>query len=89
MPTTFHICDELPATVAAVLARHGDRTIVLVNYALVELMSPAERMHTLNRLFAGLEGPSTPRRVDELAAPRLERSKRANQRRRSTEREMD
>src|SRR3954462_10900878 len=70
MPIMFHASDGLPHTVVAVLAQHRDRTIVLLNYMLVELMSPLERMDMLNALFAKMDGPPTGCQLDELAAPR-------------------
>jgi len=79
MPITFHASDGLPDTVVAMLARHSDRTVVVLNPTLFELMSPHERMDMLNALFAKMDGPPTGRRLDELdelAAPRLERSRR-------------
>jgi hypothetical protein len=81
MPTSFHASDELPPTVVAVLAQHPDRTVVLLNYTLLELMSPPERMELLTALFARMEEPPTGGRLDaldELAAPRRERSRRAH-----------
>ena len=88
MPITFHAGDGLPATVAAVLAQHSDRTVVVLNYTLVELMSPRERMDMLNALFAKMDRPPTGRRLDELdelAAPRRERTRRADENYRQTE----
>lgn len=79
MPISFHASDELPPTVVVVLAQHPDRTVVLLNYTLVELMSPNERMELLNALFAEMDEPPTGGRLealDELAAPRRERSRR-------------
>ena len=80
MPITFHASDGLPDTVAVVLVQHSDRTMVLLNYALVELMSPSERLEMVNALLArSNDGPRTGSRLDELdelAAPRLERSRR-------------
>jgi len=78
MPISFQASDELPATVVAVLAQHPDRTVVLLNYTLLELMSPHERMELLNALFARMDEPPTGGRLDELAAPRRERSRRAH-----------
>jgi hypothetical protein len=84
MLITFEASDELPPTVVAVLAQHPDRTVVLLNYTLVELMSPQERMELLNALFARMDEPPTGGRsrgldeLDELAAPRRERSRRAH-----------
>jgi hypothetical protein len=81
MPISFHASDELPCTVVAVLAQHPDRTIVLLNYTLLELMSPPERMELLTALFARMEEPPTGGRLDaldELAAPRRARSRRAH-----------
>jgi hypothetical protein len=68
--------------VVAVLAQHSDRTVVVLNYTLVELMSPLERMDMLNALFARADGPPTGRRLaelDELAAPRRQRSRRTRE----------
>ncbi|MBM7807755.1 hypothetical protein JOD57_003592 [Geodermatophilus bullaregiensis] len=79
MPISFHAGDELPPTVIAVPAQHPDRTVVLLNHTLVELMSPHERMELLNALFARMDEPPTGGRfdeLDELAAPRRERSRR-------------
>jgi len=85
MPIMFHPSDGLPHTVVAVLAQHRDRTIVLLNYMLVELMSPLERMDMLNALFAKMDGPPTGCQLDELAAPRRERNRRADENDRQTE----
>jgi hypothetical protein len=80
MSFTFHASDGLPDAVAMVLAQHPDRTIVIINYALVELMSPAERLEMVNALLAKTDdGPPTDRRLDELAAPRRARSRRERQ----------
>src|SRR3954463_6754522 len=80
MPITFHASDGLPDTVAVVLVQHSDRTMVLLNYALVELMCPSERLELINALLAKADdGPPTGRQLDELdelAAPRRERSRR-------------
>jgi hypothetical protein len=77
MPITFHASDGLPDTVAVVLVQHSDRTIVLLNYALVELMAPVERLELINALLARTDdGRPTGRQLDELAAPRRERSRR-------------
>jgi hypothetical protein len=77
MSFTFHASDGLPDAVAMVLAHHSDRTVVVINYALVELMSPVERLEMLNALLARMDhGPPTDRRLDELAAPRRARSRR-------------
>jgi hypothetical protein len=81
MPITFHTSDGLPPTVAAVLAQHPDRTVVVLNHTLVELMSPLEQMELLTTLFAKMDRPPAGRRLDELdelAAPRRERSRRAH-----------
>jgi hypothetical protein len=88
MPISFHADDELPHTVVAVLAQHSDRTVVVLNYTLVELMSPLERMEMLNALFAKVDRPPTGRRLDELdelAAPRRQRSRRTEEGDRHTE----
>jgi hypothetical protein len=79
MPISFHAGEDLPHTVAAVLAQHSDRTVVVLNYALVELMSPLELMDMLNALFAKMGRPPTGRQLDELAAPRRQRSRRAQE----------
>jgi hypothetical protein len=77
MSITFHASDGLPDTVAVVLVQHADRMLVLLNYALVELMCPSERLELINGLLAKADGgPPTGRRLDELAAPRRERSRR-------------
>jgi|tagenome__1003787_1003787.scaffolds.fasta_scaffold20224132_2 hypothetical protein len=80
MSITFHVSDGLPDTVAVVLVQHSDRTMVLLNYALVELMCPSERLGLINALLAKADdGPPTGRQLDEfdeLAAPRRERSRR-------------
>src|SRR4051812_491850 len=88
MPITFHASDLLPPTVVAVLAQHPDRIVVLLNYTLVELMSPPERMEMLNALFARMDGPPTGCRLDELdelAAPRRERNRRTDKNYRRSE----
>src|SRR3954465_7649641 len=88
MPIMFHASDGLPHTVVAVLAQHRDRTVVVLNYMLVELMSPHERMDMLNALFAKMDGPPAGRQLDELdelAAPRRERSRRTDKNCRYTE----
>jgi hypothetical protein len=77
MSFIFHTSDGLPDAVAMVLARQSDRTIVVINYALVELMSPVERLEMLNALLGRMDdGPPADRRLDELAAPRRARSRR-------------
>jgi hypothetical protein len=80
MRISFHASDGLPDTVAVVLVQYSDRTMVLLNYALVELMCPSERLELINALLAKTDhGPQTGRRLDELdelAAPRRERSRR-------------
>ena len=50
-PISFRAGDGLLHTVVAVLAQHQDRALVVVNYTLVGLMSPLERMDMLNALF--------------------------------------
>lgn len=78
MPITFHASDGLPDTVAVVLVQHSDRTMVVLNYALVELMCPSERLELINALLAKTADGHHPtdRRLDELAAPRRERRRR-------------
>jgi hypothetical protein len=80
MSITVHASDGLPDTVAVVLVQHSDRTMVLLNYALIELMHPYERLELINALLARADdGPRTGRgldELDELAAPRRERSRR-------------
>jgi hypothetical protein len=86
MSFIFHTSDGLPDAVAMVLAQHPDRTIVIINYALVELMSPSERLELLNALLAKTEGrPPAGRGLDELAAPRRERSRRIDENNRYNE----
>jgi hypothetical protein len=86
MRITFHASDGLPDTVALVVAQQSDRTIVVLNYALVELMSPSERLELLNALLAKTEGrPPAGRGLDELAAPRRERSRRIDENNRYNE----
>ena len=88
MSITFHTSNGLPPTVAAVLAQHPDRTVVVLNHTLVELMSPLEQMELLTALFAKADRPPAGRRLnelDELAAPRRERSRRTDENNRYTE----
>jgi hypothetical protein len=85
MPISFHASNGLPHTVVAVLAQHHDRTVVLLNHTLVELMSPLQWMDSLNGLFAQVGEPPTLGRLDELAAPRRERSRRTHENYRQTE----
>ena len=88
MPITFHASDGLPPTVVAVLAQHPDRTVVVLNHTLVELMSPLEQMELLTALFAKMDRPPAGRRLnelDELAAPRRERSRRTDENNRYTQ----
>ena len=90
MPITFHASDGLPDTVAVVLVQHSDRMLVLLNYALVELMRPSERLDLINALLAKTEGgPTTGRQLDELAAPRRERSRREHRAQTSKRRDLD
>lgn len=70
LPIEFYSTDELPDTVVAALAQQADRTVVLINYSNVDLMSPTERTEMLSRLFAALDRPTTPRHLDELASRR-------------------
>ena len=77
MPITFHDIDALPDTVAVVLAQHPHGIVVLLNYTLIELMSPVERLDLLNALFATMDAPPAGGRLhefDELAAPRRRRT---------------
>jgi hypothetical protein len=82
MPISFHAVHELPHTVVAVLAQHPDRTVVLLNNTLFELMSPLEQMKLLTALFARMDEAPTggrPDTLDELAAPRRQRSRRTQE----------
>lgn len=75
MGIKFHVSDDLPDYVPALLGHRDGQTLVWINYNLVGEMAQQERMDMLNLLLGGCDS-STPKDCPtELAAFRERRDR--------------